>query len=380
MNKVGDKDSQYMRLAIDLAKKGRFLTGSNPNVGCVIVKDEQIIGQGWHQRYGEAHAEVNAINDAHTCTKGATAYVTLEPCSHFGKTSPCVNSLINNGISRVVIATLDPNPLVSGQGVIRLEQAGITVISGVETIAAKALNEDYFCRQERKIPWCTVKLAISLDGKIGLENGKSKWITDTAARADVQSRRAVSCAILSTAATVIADNASLTVRHDELPELIRLELQSELLRQPVRVILDRTLTLKEQPDLNIFFQQESKVIIVTSNADQQEWDLPNHISMLAIPFENGKADLVQLWQKLAEQGINSIWVESGAQLASEIIRLELADELLIYQAPKLLGQAAKSMFHCETLVDLSSCYEFDLIDVMALGNGIKTMYRKKILS
>ena len=230
-------DIQYMQQAINLAKLGRFTTSPNPNVGCVIVKNNQVIGQGYHQKAGQGHAEVNALKQAGDNANGATAYVTLEPCSHYGRTPPCADGLITAGISRVVVAMMDPNPLVAGRGIEKLQCAGIQVDSGVLEQQANALNPGFIKRMQTNLPFVTVKLGVSLDGRTALENGVSQWITASDARVDVQQFRAQHCAILTGSGTVLKDNPSLNLRWQELGS-VRDVINESQLRQPIRVVID----------------------------------------------------------------------------------------------------------------------------------------------
>ena len=261
-------DATYMARAIQLARRGQWTTTPNPNVGCVVVKDGEIVGEGWHQKAGGPHAEVHALAMAGEKAKGATAYVTLEPCSHYGRTPPCAQGLIKAGVARVVAAMVDTNPQVSGRGLKMLEDAGIQTEYGVLEAQARALNPGFFKRMAGLGPWITCKLASSLDGKTALDNGVSQWITSKQARADVQRYRAASCAIVSSAQTVIMDNASLNVRHSELGSAAD-AIDAESLRQPVRVIIDSQNRLT--PDLKLF-QNPSPIILIREKLDNRaDW-------------------------------------------------------------------------------------------------------------
>ena len=259
-------DKAMMERAIALAKQGIFTTAPNPNVACVIVKDEQIIGEGFHLRAGEPHAEVHALRMAGSDAEGATAYVTLEPCSHHGKTPPCANALIDAGIARVVVAMIDPNPLVAGQGVDLLKAAGIEVAVGLLQVEAEALNTGFIKRMKTGLPYVQLKLAASIDGRTALANGQSKWITGSEARSDVQAFRAQASAILSTRATVAADDPALTVRFNQLPLKVQQSYQEADLRQPLRVILDSQGRIAK--DANIF-SSTGKVLLLTCNKNLQ---------------------------------------------------------------------------------------------------------------
>ncbi|OCG43985.1 riboflavin biosynthesis protein RibD [Gilliamella sp. Choc5-1] len=374
MTAICNKDHFYMQQAIDLAKLGRFTTTPNPNVGCVIVKDDQIIGKGYHQKAGEPHAEVHALKMAGDEAIGATAYVTLEPCSHFGRTPPCADALIKAGIIRVVIAMQDPNPNVAGNGIKRLKEAGIDVTIGVLTEQAEAINKGFLKLMRTGLPYIQLKLAASLDGKIAMASGESKWITSNKAREDVQQFRAQASCILSTRATVQADNASLTVRYNELPDEIKKIYLPEKIRQPIRVIIDSqdqligTENIFNQPGEtwvvrkkdSLIAKQNTKLIIESSSCKQ--------------------IDLSKLFALLAEKQINSVWVEAGAHLAGALIELDLVDELIIYYAPKLLGHNALDMCILPNLQKLSLAPQFQFESVAMVGDDLRLILKRKLLA
>ncbi|OCG37603.1 bifunctional diaminohydroxyphosphoribosylaminopyrimidine deaminase/5-amino-6-(5-phosphoribosylamino)uracil reductase RibD [Gilliamella sp. Gris1-4] len=374
MTAICNKDHFYMQQAIDLAKLGRFTTTPNPNVGCVIVKDDQIIGKGYHQKAGEPHAEVHALKMAGDEAIGAIAYVTLEPCSHFGRTPPCADALIKAGIIRVVIAMQDPNPNVAGNGIKRLKEAGIDVTIGVLTEQAEAINKGFLKLMRTGLPYIQLKLAASLDGKIAMASGESKWITSNKAREDVQQFRAQASCILSTRATVQADNASLTVRYNELPDEIKKIYLPEKIRQPIRVIIDSqdqligTENIFNQPGEtwvvrkkdNLIAKQNTKLIIESSSCKQ--------------------IDLSKLFALLAEKQINSVWVEAGAHLAGALIEQDLVDELIIYYAPKLLGHNALDMCILPNLQKLSLAPQFQFESVAMVGDDLRLILKRKLLA
>ncbi|OCG54828.1 bifunctional diaminohydroxyphosphoribosylaminopyrimidine deaminase/5-amino-6-(5-phosphoribosylamino)uracil reductase RibD [Gilliamella sp. Imp1-1] len=374
MTAICNKDHFYMQQAIDLAKLGRFTTTPNPNVGCVIVKDDQIIGKGYHQKAGEPHAEVHALKMAGDEAIGATAYVTLEPCSHFGRTPPCADALIKAGIIRVVIAMQDPNPNVAGNGIKRLKEAGIDVTIGVLTEQAEAINKGFLKLMRTGLPYVQLKLAASLDGKIAMASGESKWITSNKAREDVQQFRAQASCILSTRATVQADNASLTVRYNELPDEIKKIYLPEKIRQPIRVIIDSqdqligTENIFNQPGEtwvvrkkdNLIAKQNTKLIIESSSCKQ--------------------IDLSKLFALLAEKQINSVWVEAGAHLAGALIEQDLVDELIIYYAPKLLGHNALDMCILPNLQKLSLAPQFQFESIAMVGDDLRIILKRKLLA
>lgn len=371
MTAICNKDHFYMQQAIDLAKLGRFTTTPNPNVGCVIVKDDQIIGKGYHQKAGEPHAEVHALKMAGDEAIGATAYVTLEPCSHFGRTPPCADALIKAGIIRVVIAMQDPNPNVAGNGIKRLKEAGIDVTIGVLTEQAESINKGFLKRMRTGLPYVQLKLATSLDGKVAMASGESKWITSSMAREDVQQFRAQASCILSTRATVQADNASLTVRYNELPDEIKKIYLPEKIRQPIRVIIDSQDQLMGTENI---FNQPGETWVVR----KKDSFIAKQNTQLIIESSNDKLiNLSKLFALLAEKQINSVWVEAGAHLAGALIEQNLVDELIIYYAPKLLGHNALDMCILPNLQKLSLAPQFQFESVIMVGDDLRVILKRK---
>ncbi|WP_290617768.1 MULTISPECIES: bifunctional diaminohydroxyphosphoribosylaminopyrimidine deaminase/5-amino-6-(5-phosphoribosylamino)uracil reductase RibD [unclassified Arsukibacterium] len=360
-------DNQFMTLALQLAAKGRFTTDPNPNVGAVIVQNDQVVGRGYHHQAGQGHAEVYALAEAGDKACGATCYVTLEPCSHFGRTPPCAEALIAAGVSRVVIAMLDPNPLVAGKGVALLEQAGIYVESGLMQAEARALNRGFLSAMERQRPWLSLKLAASIDGRTALANGQSKWISSVQARADVQVHRAQSSAVLSTASTVLADNARLTVRQPE-GGLALTPLSDGQLRQPLRVILDRRRQLTGNEPL---FSLPGAILLCVTAIEPQR-TMPSEVQQLAVPLcAKGYFDLKALLYLLAERQVRSVWVEAGATLAGALLQQQLVDEFILYQAPVLLGPQARPMAALPELTTLSQAHRFEFNDIYQVGTDIR---------
>ncbi|MDX2367289.1 MAG: bifunctional diaminohydroxyphosphoribosylaminopyrimidine deaminase/5-amino-6-(5-phosphoribosylamino)uracil reductase RibD [Colwellia sp.] len=384
------QDHQYMALAIKLAKQGHYTTSPNPRVGCVLVANTesntaittgktQIIGSGFHQKAGQGHAEVNALADAKinnpNLINGATAYVTLEPCSHFGRTPPCAQTLINAGIKRVVAAMVDPNPEVSGRGLAMLEQAGIKAEFGLLENEAKALNRGFIKLMTHALPFVRIKLAASLDGKTAMKNGESKWITSPEARKDVQRLRAESCAIISGAYSILSDNAKMTVRWSELGELQHGYKESDI-RQPVRVVIDSQNRLT--PDL-AFFKVNSPILIINTLTappleNSPKW--PHFVEQVQLPtIKNNagerKIDLTKLLMMLAKRGLNEVLVESGANLAGVFIEQDLADELILYQAPKLMGGDGKNLVEMPNIKVLSQAKSLMITDVRLVGCDIR---------
>lgn len=359
-------DQFYMARAFELARQGRFTTIPNPNVGCVIVRDGQIVGEGYHLRAGEPHAEVHALRMAGEQARGATVYVTLEPCSHQGRTPPCADALIAAGVSRVVAAMQDPNPQVAGRGLHKLQQAGIEVCHGVMLADAEAVNRGFLKRMRTGLPYVQLKLGASLDGRTAMASGESQWITSAQSRQDVQRLRAESSAILSTSATVLADDPSLTVRWDELSDDIRQLYPRESLRQPVRVILDSQNRVTPQHRV---VQQPGSTWLARLQADAQSW--PAGVEQLLLPAYGRGIDLVAMMMQLAKCQVNTVWVEAGAQLAGGLLQAGLVDELILYVAPKLLGDNGRGLCQLPGLVQLSEAPEFVFSEVRQIGPDLR---------
>lgn len=330
-------DQAYMAQALRLAEQGLYSTHPNPRVGCLVVAGEQVVGAGWHQRAGEPHAEVHALRQAGALARGATAYVTLEPCSHQGLTPPCADALVQAGVQRVVIAMQDPNPQVAGRGIARLRGQGIQVdlLEGELTAAARALNCGFVKRMEQGLPFVRLKLAMSLDGRTAMASGESQWITGPAARADVQVLRARSSAIITGADTVMTDNARLTVRAEQLP--LDAELRDlALSRPPLRIVIDGG--LRVSTDLAFF--TAGPVLVVTHQKPPAN---TANIEYIQLPEVAGHVDLVALLQELGRRGVNELMVEAGPQLAGAFMQADLVDELYIYMAATLLGSSAQPL-------------------------------------
>ena len=336
---MSSHDSFFMARALELARKGLYSTHPNPRVGCVIVRDGLIVGEGWHVRAGEAHAEVHALRQAGELARGATAYVTLEPCSHQGRTPPCADALVEAGLSRVVAAMQDPNPLVAGKGLQRLQQAGIQVHSGVLESEARQLNAGFVKRMEQGLPLVRVKLAMSLDGRTAMASGESQWITGPAARAEVQRLRARSSLVLSGADTLLMDKARLTVRADELA--LDAELKAlALSRPPQRVLVDGRLRVP----LDAPFFQAGSALVATCSAEgqAQHYQCAGH-ELLPVAGSDGHVDLRKLLIELAARGANELLVEAGPRLAGAFARAGLVDEYRIFMAAKFLGSSARPL-------------------------------------
>ena len=363
-------DQQMMSRAIALAKRGRYTTTPNPMVGCVIVNNGDIVGEGYHYQAGQPHAEVFALRQAQQRAQGATVYVTLEPCSHHGRTPPCAEALINAKVARVVCAMVDPNPVVAGRGIALLQAAGIRVDVGVLALEAQALNPGFIKQMTHQMPYVELKLAASLDGRTALANGASKWITGPKARSDVQQFRACAGAILSTSATVIADNPSLNVRWSELDASVQQQYPQSALRQPIRVIIDSQNRLTPEYQL---FNLPGETILARTTLGTEAW--PDSVQQWQIPTQinSNQLDLVALMSRLATYGINHIWVEAGASLAGALLQQQLVDSLILYQAPKLMGSDSRGLIDITGLTSMTQTPLLTITDVGVIGVDIRIM-------
>jgi len=346
-----------MAQALRLAEQGLYSTSPNPRVGCVLVADEKIVGSGWHRRAGEPHAEVYALREAGDKARGATVYVTLEPCSHHGRTPPCVDALIAARVSRIVIAVQDPNPKVAGEGIAKLRTAGIAVECGLMEAAARELNAGFFMRMTRGTPGLRSKIAMSMDGRTALANGVSKWITGEAARLDVQHWRARSCAVLTGIGTVIADDARLDVR----------DVATE--RQPLRVVLDSKLRVP----LNARILQGGNVMIYTARRDEQKISLLHDlgVTVMVLPDDREQVALDAMLRDLAQRGCNEVLVEAGNTLNGALLRAGLVDEMLLYIAPQLLGDSARGIAQLGELASLDQRIKLKWQDMRQVGNDLR---------
>jgi diaminohydroxyphosphoribosylaminopyrimidine deaminase/5-amino-6-(5-phosphoribosylamino)uracil reductase len=363
-------DHQYMSRALQLARRGLYSTDPNPRVGCVIVKDDVVLSEGWHQKAGQPHAEIEALNNAnqdHTSgnVSGATCYVTLEPCVHHGRTPPCTESLINAGIKKVIAATIDPNPLVAGKGLQQLKEAGIETASGLMEAQAVELNPGFAMRMQQGRPFVRCKLAMSLDGKTALHNGDSKWISSAESRMDVQKLRARSSAIMTGIGTVITDDPSMNVRLSESSDWAKHG------RQPLRVILDSE--LKISPEAKILNVAGDVIIFHQSKSKGRQEQLENKgAELVTIGVARGAAFLKQALNYLAtEKEINEVLLETGSTLAGEMLQAGLIDELILYLAPSLLGQDAKSLIQLPLLDNMSDRISLNFSDIRTIGKDIR---------
>jgi diaminohydroxyphosphoribosylaminopyrimidine deaminase / 5-amino-6-(5-phosphoribosylamino)uracil reductase len=353
-------DVHYMARALELARKGHYTTHPNPRVGCVIVRDGQIVGEGWHVRTGEPHAEVHALRAAGENARGATAYVTLEPCSHHGRTPPCADALVNAGLARVVAAMQDPNPEVAGRGLQRLEQAGIETRSGVLEGEARKLNEGFLKRMEHGLPFVRVKLAMSLDGRTAMASGESQWITGPAARSAVQRLRAQASVVLTGADTVLADDARLTVRADELG-LDAEQTALAMSRPPLRVLIDGRLRVP----LDAPFFKAGPALVATCVAVEEQY--ANGPECLIVPGDDGQVDLRKLLVELAARGVNEVLVEAGPRLAGAFAQQGLVDEFQIFIAGKFLGSTARPLLDWP-LAQMGDAPQLKITEIRAVGD------------
>lgn len=362
MTAFSASDHAHMAHALQLAARGLHTTSPNPRVGCVLVRDGQVVGEGWHERAGEPHAEVHTLRQAGEAARGATAYVTLEPCSHYGRTPPCAEALVKAGVARVIAAMQDPNPLVAGKGLSLLQSQGIAVASGLMSSEARELNVGFVSRMERNRPWVRAKVAASLDGRTALENGVSQWITSPAARRDGQQWRARACAILTGMGTVLADNPKLNVRDFDIG------------RQPLRIVVDSK--LRTPVDAAIV---DEGVLIACADDTLPQADILRKagVELLCLPNDNGSVDLPALMSELAKRGTNEIHLEAGPTMTGEMLRLRLIDEFLLYLAPTLLGSSARGMFDIQALTAMDQRMNLEIVEVRNVGPDIRIRARPR---
>lgn len=363
-------DYAYMSTALQLARRGLYTTDPNPRVGCVLVNKGEVVGRGWHQNAGEPHAEVHALHEAADRAAGATAYVTLEPCSHYGRTPPCADALIKAGVSRVVMAMQDPNPQVAGQGMARMQAAGIQVDTGILTAEAAALNPGFVSRMQRGRPFVRCKLAMSLDGRTAMASGESKWITGEASRKDVQRLRARSSAVMTGIGTVLADNPSMNVRLGA----------SDLagvgpVRQPMRVLLDPELQCPQDAQI-LSLQGQVLIMTAAGNMDKNWQQLADTGAELeTVAAEDGGLDLLSVLEKLAARQVNEVLLETGMTLAGAMVQSSLVDELVIYMAPHLMGDSGRGLLHLPGLDAMQDRVALQITDMRPVGHDIRITAR-----
>lgn len=350
-----------MASALALAERGLYTTTPNPRVGCVIVKGGVVVGSGWHEAAGRPHAEVNALREAGKKARGATLYVTLEPCSHQGRTPPCADAVIEAGIARVVAAMQDPNPSVAGAGYARLRDKGIEVVQGLMEEQARELNIGFVTRMAKGRPWVRMKVAATLDGRTALANGRSQWITGEASRRDGHHFRARACAVLTGIGTVMDDDPELNVRYVETS------------RQPLKVLVDSGLEVPEGARI----LAHGSVLVAAAREDKAKADAlrARGVEVVVLPNAHGKVDLPELLRELGRRGINELHVEAGAKLNGSLLREGCVDELLVYLAPSVIGNAGLGMFNLPELNDLAQRIQLSIRDVSRVDEDIRVIAR-----
>ncbi|HUP98448.1 MAG TPA: bifunctional diaminohydroxyphosphoribosylaminopyrimidine deaminase/5-amino-6-(5-phosphoribosylamino)uracil reductase RibD [Usitatibacter sp.] len=357
-------DHAFMSRALALAERGRDTATPNPNVGCVLVKEGRIIGEGWHERAGEAHAETRALAACTEEPRGATAYVTLEPCAHQGRTPPCADALIDAGVGRVIAALEDPNPIVHGRGANRLRDAGIPVDIGLMAAEAEEAHRGFLHRMRLGRPWMRIKAAASLDGRIALANGESRWITGESARRDVHAMRARSCAVLTGIGTVLRDDPELTVRHVPCA------------RQPRRVLIDSRLDISA--DAKILRGEPPIIFTVSGDAAKRKALADRGAEVVDAPVDPakpGKTDLAAIARELGARGFNEVMVETGAKLNGSLLAAGVIDEIVIYFAPTILGDGAHGLFALPELTRLDQATRVSIVDARAVGEDWRVTAR-----
>lgn len=357
-------DAAYMARALRLAERGLCTTDPNPRVGCVIVKEDRIVGEGWHKQAGGPHAEVEALNTAGVLAQEATAYVTLEPCCHFGKTPPCTEALIDAGVARVVAAMRDPNPRVAGKGLEALAEAGIATHCGLLSTEAEALNRGFCKRMRSGRPYLVSKLAMSLDGRTAMASGESRWITGVEARQDVHRLRARSSAILTGIGTVLADDPQLTVRLGASPEV----------RQPARVVIDSGFRIPMTARL--IYQPGRAIVIGVEGAHERVSELQRRgVEVYRLPAAgDGRVDLHAALDLLGRLEINEVMVEAGQFLNGALMAASLVDEWVVYLAPCVLGDGGRGLFHLPRLQSMAQRFELTLVDVRQVGKDLRLRF------
>ncbi len=355
-----DQDAIFMAIAIKLAKKGRFTTDPNPNVGCILVLNGKVVAKGWHVKAGQDHAEVNALKQV-TNVKGATAYVTLEPCSHYGKTGPCCEALIAACVKRVVVAMQDPNPLVAGKGIKKMQEAGLIVEYGVLQQDAEALNQGYIKRMTTGLPFVRSKLGMSLDGRTAMSSGESQWITSPQSRADVQSLRTESSAVLTGINTVLADDPSLNVR---------LNIN---VKQPIRVILD---SLLQMPLTAKMLTLAGESWVLTVSTDKQKIIRLEQAGFQVFQIKNNenRLDLEAVMVFLGQKQINTVLVEAGAILNGALLKQGLVDEWVVYMAPCILGDQGRGLFHLPEMQTMDDKKQLKITNIRQVGPDLRLVF------
>ncbi len=358
---VAAADHEFMGQALELAGRGLYTTTPNPRVGCVIARDGVLVGRGWHEKAGLAHAEVLALKEAGDRARGATLYVNLEPCSHHGRTPPCVDAIVAAGIKRVIAAMQDPNPKVAGSGFTRLRAAGIGIEHGLKENEARELNIGFIARMTRGRPWVRMKIAASLDGRTALANGKSQWITGEPARADGHRWRARACAILTGFGTVRDDDPQLNVRGVDTP------------RQPLKIVVDSK--FETSPSARLLKEGKTLVVGAVNDAKRIASLKGAGAEVVIIPNDGGKVELFRLMEELARRELNEIHVEAGTKLNGSLLQAGVVDELLVYLAPRVIGDSGRGMFGLPQLTDLSQTTALKIREVERIGEDLRIVAR-----
>lgn len=372
INPITQQDQLFMARALRLAEKGLWTTDPNPRVGCVIVSNGKIVGEGWHEVTGEAHAEIHALNQAKEQAHGATCYVTLEPCCHHGRTPPCTDALIKAGIARVVVAMTDPNPIVASKGIEQLLKAGIAVDTGVLSNEAELLNAGFFKRMRYERPFVRCKLGMSLDGRTAMASGESQWITSQDARRDVQALRARSSAVMTGAGTVLADNPKLTVRENELPLHMP---KPKKIRQPIRVVVDVHLSMPLDAQM---LKLAGKTVIFTASENEYLKAALQQVGVevITLPRTKHGIDLAVMCKTLAtEYEVNEVLLETGATLGGAMLREKLIDEIVLYIAPMFMGNNARALFNLPHIKSLGQHIPLEIKDIRAIGRDWRVTVR-----
>jgi len=354
-------DHGFMEQALELAGRGLNTTTPNPRVGCVVVRDDTVVGTGWHEKAGMPHAEVLALKAAGARSRGATLYVNLEPCSHHGRTPPCVDAIVEADVKRVVAAIQDPNPKVAGAGFAKLRAAGIAVEQGLMEEEARELNIGFFARMTRGRPWMRMKVAASLDGRTALANGKSQWITGEAARQDGHRWRARACAVLTGFGTVSDDDPQLNVRGVDTP------------RQPLKIVVDSK--FETSPSARLLKEGQTLVVGAVNDAKRIASLKKAGAEVVIIPNDGGKVELFKLMQELARRELNEIHVEAGTKLNGSLLQAGVVDELLVYLAPSVIGDSGRGMFHMPEITELSRASALKIREVERIGADLRILAR-----
>jgi len=379
MAEFSEQEQQYMARAIELARKGLYSTKPNPAVGCVLVKDGEVVGEGWHRQAGMPHAEREALAVAGENAAGADAYVTLEPCSHFGRTPPCADGLLEAGVKRVVVAMQDPNPLVAGDGIKRLQQGGVEVQVGLLEAEARKVNSGFIRRMESKLPYVRLKIASSIDGRTAMQNGESKWITGPESRQEVHKMRAQAGALISGIGTVLADDPSLTVRlADEELEQMNLTQQN---CHPIRVVLDHNLSMPLEAKM---LGLQGRTILMTSreaverSTEVVETMHAKGVEIVAVSAEDDRLDIESILTYLAqEEQVNDVMVESGAIVAGAFVESGFVNEIHWFMAPSLMGHEAKPMFELPGLESMQDKIELQVKTIDRCGEDVRMVFVPK---